>query len=124
MILQVGLDEVEEYTKGEVWVECLRQEAYHRLRTQQQLGYIVALANWSNHIVASIVFILQSSIYAAEPTAIDGEDGYHATPYRDDATKIAKSAARNSTKGSSTMDPGGISEPYTWLTRMEGTPSS
>lgn len=64
--MQLGLDDIKMYTQGELWVKCLKQEAFHRLRTQQQLGYIVALTSWSNITVASIAFILQSSTYLAE----------------------------------------------------------
>lgn len=63
--VQIGPDNPAEYMKGELWVKCLKQEAFHKLRTQQQLGYIVALTSWSNLTISSIAFILQSSSYPA-----------------------------------------------------------
>ena len=37
------------------------QAAFHELRTQQQLGYIVFLSTWANLTVRSVAFILQST---------------------------------------------------------------
>ena len=50
---------------AELWVRCMKQEAFHRLRSQQQLGYIVFLTTTSNLTVRNVAFILQSTAYAA-----------------------------------------------------------
>ena len=60
--------------KGELWVKCMKQEAFHQLRTQQQLGYIVALSSWSNLTITSVAFILQSSTHAASVLEARCED--------------------------------------------------
>lgn len=50
---------------AELWVRCTKQEAFHQLRSQQQLGYIVFLTTSSNLTVRSVAFILQSTAFPA-----------------------------------------------------------
>ena len=42
-----------------------KQEAFHQLRSQQQLGYIVFLTTSSDLTVRNVAFILQSTAYPA-----------------------------------------------------------
>lgn len=65
-ILQSGTDDLTRNVLGELLVLSLKQEAFHQLRTQQQLGYIVVLTALSTLLVRSVAFILQSTNYAAE----------------------------------------------------------
>ena len=64
-VLQIGPDEAKLNVLAELWVRCTKQEAFHQLRSQQQLGYIVFLTTTSNVTVRNVAFILQSTAYPA-----------------------------------------------------------
>lgn len=66
LTLQIGPDDPRLNMLAELWVACTKQEAFHCLRSQQQLGYIVFLTMISNIKVRNVAFILQSSTYSAQ----------------------------------------------------------
>ncbi|KAK9803974.1 hypothetical protein WJX72_009535 [[Myrmecia] bisecta] len=63
---QVGLNQALSNVLAELLVQCAKRDAFHTLRTVEQLGYMVFLSAWWNLSVRSVVFIIQSTAYGAE----------------------------------------------------------
>ncbi len=51
----MGPDDLRRNALGQLLVQLARRDAFHALRTEQQLGYLVHLSPWSNLAVRSLV---------------------------------------------------------------------
>ncbi|MEW5314724.1 MAG: hypothetical protein WDW38_006196 [Sanguina aurantia] len=62
---QAGPDELRLNALCQLLVQMSKREAFHALRTVEQLGYIVSLFNNHEHLVHTIEFVLQSNVHSA-----------------------------------------------------------
>lgn len=63
---QVGPDDLARNALAELAVQCCRRDAFHTLRTVEQLGYMVWLAGVPTLTVRAVAFVVQSSAFSAE----------------------------------------------------------
>jgi hypothetical protein len=62
----VGPDDLARNALAELAVQCCRRDAFHTLRTVEQLGYMVWLAGVPTLTVRAVAFVVQSSAFSAE----------------------------------------------------------
>ncbi|EIE20423.1 hypothetical protein COCSUDRAFT_30601 [Coccomyxa subellipsoidea C-169] len=62
---QVGPDDLARNALAELAVQCCRRDAFHTLRTVEQLGYMVWLAGLPTLTVRAVAFVVQSSAFSA-----------------------------------------------------------
>ncbi|CAK0787227.1 hypothetical protein CVIRNUC_010443 [Coccomyxa viridis] len=63
---QTGPDDLRRNALVSLLVQCTKREAFHTLRTVEQLGYMVWLSSWSVLTVRNVAFIIQSAAFSAE----------------------------------------------------------
>jgi len=69
LVFQVGIDCFCTNVLIQLWAQIAERSAFHKLRTVEQIGYIVCVTHWSDHNVKSVHFILQSTSH--HPQRID-----------------------------------------------------
>ncbi|BDA50691.1 Insulin-degrading enzyme [Coccomyxa sp. Obi] len=62
---QVGPDDLARNALAELAVQCCRRDAFHTLRTVEQLGYMVWLAGLPTLTVRAVAFVVQSAAFGA-----------------------------------------------------------
>lgn len=62
----MGPDDLARNALAELAVRCCRRDAFHTLRTIEQLGYMVWLAGVPTLTVRAVAFVVQSSAFSAE----------------------------------------------------------
>lgn len=62
---QVGVDDLQRNALAQLLVHLWKREAFHQLRTVEQLGYIVALYHHQDLAVTYLSFVLQSNSFSA-----------------------------------------------------------
>lgn len=55
----MGPDDLRRNALGQLLAQLARRDAFHQLRTQQQLGYLVHMSSWTTLSVRSLVRSLQ-----------------------------------------------------------------
>ncbi len=61
----MGPDDLARNALAELAVQCCRRDAFHTLRTVEQLGYMVWLAGLPTLTVRAVAFVVQSSAFSA-----------------------------------------------------------
>ncbi len=61
----MGPDDLRRNALAQLLVQCIKREAFHTLRTVEQLGYLVWLAPHATLAVAGLAFIIQSAAFGA-----------------------------------------------------------
>ncbi len=64
-VAQVGPDDLARNALAELAVQCCRRDAFHTLRTVEQLGYMVWLAGLPTLTVRAVAFVIQSAAFSA-----------------------------------------------------------
>mmetsp|Transcript_15245 Transcript_15245/g.27095 ORF Transcript_15245/g.27095 Transcript_15245/m.27095 type:complete len:1255 (-) Transcript_15245:391-4155(-) len=77
-LYQIGPDELKTNVLSQLLVHLAKRDAFHELRTQQQLGYIVSMHRGSEMGVKRVEFIVQSSTHSVQELA-DSVDAFVAS---------------------------------------------
>lgn len=65
MCFQVGPDDLRSNALAQLLVQCIKRDAFHTLRTVEQLGYLVWLSAYATLTVQGIAFVIQSTAFPA-----------------------------------------------------------
>lgn len=76
-IAQVGPDDLRRNALMQLLVHLAKRDAFYTLRTQEQLGYIVAMFNMQEMAVNDVRFVLQSNGFSAAHLASRTEAFIH-----------------------------------------------
>jgi hypothetical protein len=68
----MGPDDLRRNALGQLAAQLAQRDAFHQLRTQQQLGYLVHMSSWTTLSVRSLVCLLEPDHNAEGPIVLLG----------------------------------------------------